>query len=162
MKPSNLRTSHLTAALALTFLLVPTSGCDTSVQVGLDASFFVGSWHLESVRDQSGDRTGDVQQVVESLNATFTANNTFQLHIVYAAATGQPSQTFSGTYSVTGTGQLVLTTPEVSAIFDATAQGENKVELRAPAALVQAIIAGSAADIGLVGTVVLTLARGAG
>jgi hypothetical protein len=148
----------LSMALAAVLLIVP-SGCGTSIVSGIDAAFFVGTWGLVSVTDGSGDRTNAVNQVVDEMFVTFTTEGAFTLIVHYTPATGQPEQTINGTYAVTPTGQLILTTPEAALAFNATAEGNNTVALTAPAALVEAVIAGTGADIGLVGSVTLRLGR---
>lgn len=145
-------------ALAAVLLVVPT-GCGTSIGSGIDAAFFVGSWGLVGVTDESGDRTNAVNMVVDEMLVTFTADGAFTLVVDYTPAAGQPQQTIIGTYTVTPTGQLILTTPEAALAFNATAEGANGVALTAPAVLVEAVIAGTGADIGLVGSVTLRLGR---
>jgi hypothetical protein len=157
-----LRTRTLTAALALALLLPLGTGCDTSVDLGLTAQFFVGNWQMQSVHDQNGERnrTTEVRQVVNDLRVTFNADNSFALLVDYQDVTGQEDRTIIGTYSVTPTGQLVLTSAGLAIPFDAVAQGNDRVELRASAAVVAAVLALTEVDLGLTGTVVLTMQRG--
>jgi hypothetical protein len=152
------------AAIVLALLLPFALGCDSDSGVGLDASFFVGNWRMETVADQNGqrDRTADVRQAVNDLRATFRADGSFSLLIDFAGSLDD--QSLTGTYVVSPTGQLVLTvttpTTPVAVPFDAAARGDASAELRASAAVIQIIFAAAEVDFEFVGTVVLTLARG--
>lgn len=153
----------LGAALLGGALLIGHAGCDVGATIELDAAFFIGNWQLENVRDQDGarDRTHEVNQVVEAFRITFHAAGNFDLLISYREETHIPAVRLAGTYAVSPAGQLILTANDIPLAFQATAQGENQVELRAPAAIVNPILGGTILEeITLVGTVVLILSRG--
>jgi hypothetical protein len=161
MNISSFGRASLATIVVLTVLSF-TIGCDSSVEGQLDASFFVGNWELESIRDQDGqrDRTADLALVVDDLRVTFRSDNTFTLLVDYTDHTERPDDVLVGTFTVTALGQLILNVGLLAVPFQVAAEGDQRVHLRAAATFVNAIIGGTDIDVGLDGDVVLTLTRG--
>lgn len=155
-RSSSPRATVLFLGAALLVSMLP--GCDGSAS-DIDAGFFVGTWGLVGVHDGSGDRTSDVFALVESLRVTFVATGSFDLLIQYTEAADHPDRSITGTYAVSQSGQLILTAVDTAMSFQVTLVSDNRIELRAPAVLVQNVIAGTEIDIAFSGTVALTLDR---
>ena len=148
------------SVLLLLALLLPFGvACDSADTVLLNKAFVVGSWELDGVRDDAGDRTAIVRTAVTELLITFSQDDTFLLGIRYTPIVDQPDQELAGTYAVSATGQIVLTSSGVAVPFTAAIRGDDTMELSAPAALVALIIAAANVDLGLTGTVILTMER---
>jgi len=156
-------TPRACSILLLLGLLLPFgTACDTADTLLLNKAFVVGTWDLDSVRDDAGDRTPVVRTAVTELRITFFQDDTFDLRIRYTPIVDQEDEELSGTYTVSPSGQIFLTSAGISVPFNASIRGDNTLELSAPAALVAAVIAATNVDLGLVGTVVLTMERQAG
>ena len=158
---------RLAAPLALVLLLAA-SGCDITTEEGVDAEFFVGTWTLVAARDGSGDRTAQVDALLDDFRIDFRSDNSFELDADFSAlaeAGGASDVTLDGSYAVAafqGAGvpqTLVLTTPTAAAPLTINVVADDRVEFSAPAAIVTAILGSTASAIGLTGTVVLTVER---
>jgi hypothetical protein len=146
--------------LALALLLG--AGCDTVDPRGLSKEYLLGTWVLDGVRDDGGDRTAAVRLAVDELRVRFYADDTFDLRIQYTQAAGQPDAEVSGTFAVSPSGQVVLTSSGVALPLNGVVRGDDELELSAPAAMVTLILAVTDINLELAGTVVLTMGRRAG
>ena len=81
--------------LPLLLLALAAAGCDsTGDELTLDADFYVGSWTLVSIADDSGDRTAEIQTLLDDLAVDFESDRSFQLIADFSAlvnAAGQAS-----------------------------------------------------------------------
>lgn len=150
-------------ALALLGTVVYLAACDSGGGGGLQASYFVGAWRLDTVTDDTGDRTALVRERIDVLDLSFVTDGRFSIEVDYAAAVNQagvPDTTLSGAYAVSASGALVLTFDNQTAVgLTVTTQGNDRAALRLPAVLANQLLAGSAVDLGLVGTVALGIRR---
>jgi hypothetical protein len=139
------------------------AGCDSGGNGDtLTAAFFVGNWTLVGVSDSNGDRTAEVEAVLDDLSLDFESDGDFAMAVDYSAAVnagGTPDTTFAGTYGVSGGGNLVLTIGDVGISLGVDTEGTSRAVLRAPAVVVNELLSGSAVDLGLVGTAALTIQR---
>jgi hypothetical protein len=150
-------------ALLVPLLAFALAGCDSSEDGGLTASYFVGTWTLVGVSDDSGDRTSEVEQVLDDLTIDFEAGGQFAMAIDYSAAvnnSGTPDETITGNYDVSSSGDLVMTpSADVGVAFDVDTEGNSRADLSAPAAIINQLLNGSAVNLVFVGTAVLTIER---
>lgn len=150
------------ALLLLPLLLVATA-CDSGGDgLTLDASFYAGTWTLTSVSDGSGDRSADVDAVVDALTVTFTPGGIFMMDVDFSAVLntgGLPDADIDGAYLAQAqTRTLVLSPAGQAAIsFIASASSEDRVTLTVPAAIIQVLLTGT--DLTFSGDVTLTLDR---
>ena len=98
-------------SLPLLLLALAVAGCDsTDDALVLDADFYVGSWTLASVADDSGDRTAEIQTLLEDLAVDFESDRSFVLVADFPAlvnAAGQPDVTQTGTYQAVAAAQTL-------------------------------------------------------
>lgn len=132
------------AALAALLLLTAT-GCDSSDDgLRLDADFYVGTWTLTRVSDDSGDQTGVVLTFVDELAVDFASSGAFRLDADLAEVVnqlGQPDIEIEGTYQAQpDLPALVLLVDELAPTFQASAASENEVSLTAPAVVVEQLL----------------------
>jgi hypothetical protein len=153
-------------SLPLLLLALAVAGCDsTDDALVLDADFYVGSWTLASVADDSGDRTAEIQTLLEDLAVDFESDRSFVLVADFPAlvnAAGQPDVTQTGTYQAVAAAQTLslLVSAGGSTLaptFQAAASSEDRVTLTAPAVIVSQLLGNL--DIDFEGDVVLGLAR---
>jgi len=139
------------------------AGCDSGDSGdALTAAYFVGSWELVAVHDDTGDRTAQVQVVLDALTIDFTSGGQFSMLVDYSAlvnAGGTPDTTFVGGYGVSAGGSLVVTPGAASVPFGVVTHGSARADLSAPAVIVNELLSGSDLDLGLVGTAVLAIER---
>ncbi len=160
------------AALVL-LLLAPLAftACDSNpidTEEGLTPAYFAGNWRLTAVRDGSGDRTAEVAQILDDLSVSFTTAGAYTLRVDFSAAAngaGAVDATYAGNYAVTANDDLVLvlpateTTPEFAASFGALRESATQVRLTSPAAVLTALLGATGQELGLTGSVALTLAK---
>lgn len=129
---------------------------------GLTAAYFVGSWQLVAVHDNTGDRTAEVGVALDDLTIDFASGGQFSMLVDYSPivnAGGTADTTFAGSYGVSSGGQLVMTPGTVSVPFTVATDGPNRADLSTSAAIVNELLSGSDLDLGLVGTARLTIDR---
>ena len=117
------------------------AGCDTADDgLRLDADFYVGSWTLASLSDDSGDRTADIAAVTDDLTFTFEADRDFQFLADFPDAVNQAGRddvTVAGTYRAVAEVQtLTLIVSGVPPTFRAEASSASAVSITAPGAAV--------------------------
>ena len=154
----------LAAVLVLFVTLLPACDNGSGAGDGLEARFFVGTWTLVQVRDASGDRTAEVEALVDDFRIVFASGSAFTLTVDYAAAVnaaGTPDATITGTYAISSGGRLVLTQAgnNLSASFGVTQESDRRVRLATDALVANGLLAGSTLDLGLTGAVALSIAR---
>ena len=151
------------ATLFLAAACAAAAGCDTGGDGdSLTAAFFVGNWTLIGVSDSNGDRTSDVELVLDDLTLDFETGGDFAMVVDYSAAVnagGTADTTFAGTYDVSSGGNLVLTIGDVGISMGVETDGTSRAVLRAPAVVINELLSGSAVELGLVGTATLTIQR---
>lgn len=149
------------ARLLVPLLFLVVAGCDSSGDdLVLDNDFYVGSWTLVGVSDTGGDRTEEVLALVDDFDATFRADQTFDLTVDLidaVNAAGQPDVALSGTYQ-TATSRLVLVIDGLAPAFDAEAESRSHVALTAPGFLVSQIL-GAGLQIEFSGDVTIDIER---
>lgn len=150
------------ALLLLPLLLVATA-CDSGGDgLTLDASFYAGTWTLTSVSDGSGDRSSDVDAVVDALTVAFTSGGLFMMDVDFSSVLntgGLPDANIDGAYlAQANTRTLVLSPVGQTAIsFRASATTDDRVTLTVPAAVIQVLLTGT--DLTFTGDVTLVLDR---
>lgn len=152
--------------LPLLLLALAVGGCDsTDDALALDADFYVGSWSLVSVADGSGDRTAEIQVLLDDLAVDFEEDRSFVLVADFDAvvnAAGQPDVTQTGTYQAVAAAKtlsLLISAAgtTLAPTFQADASSESRVTLTAPAVIVSQLLGNL--DIDFEGNVVLGIAR---
>ena len=134
--------------LPLLLLAVVAAGCDTTDGLRLDAEFYVGSWTLAAISDDSGDRTAEVSALLDDIAAGFEADGDFSLTVDFAPAVndaGQDDVTVLGTYQAQPdlrTLVLRVSTAQgtVAPTFLVDAESESRIDLVAPAAVVELLL----------------------
>lgn len=126
-------------------LLLTAAGCDSGGdEIRLDADFYVGSWLLTSVTDDSGDRSPTVFNFVDELAASFEADRDFRLDADLSALVNQLGQAdieIEGTYQAQPDLRvLVLLVDDLAPSFQARATSQNEVSLTAPAIVVEQLL----------------------
>ena len=90
--------------LLLAAVCTVAAACDSGGDSdGLTAAYFVGDWTLVAVADGTGDRTTEVDAVLDDLSLDFESNGDFAMAVDYSAVVngaGTPDTTFAGTYGV--------------------------------------------------------------
>ena len=149
------------ARLASLLLLVAlVTGCDSAGLV-LDSQFYVGSWRLVSVSDDSGDRSDEVFAAVDDLDARFAANSSFSLDVdfnVVVNAAGQDDIALDGTYQATDDALILVFDGGIAATFLVDAESQGRVDLTVPGALISQIF-GTQIPVSFDGDVVLGIRR---
>jgi hypothetical protein len=151
------------STLLLAAVCVVAAACDSGGDAdGLTAAYFVGDWTLVAVSDGTGDRTTEVNAVLDDLSLDFESNGDFAMAVDYSAVVngaGTPDTTFAGTYGVSSGSNLVLTLGDVGISLGVQREGASRAALSTPAVVVNELLSGSAVELTLVGTAVLTIAR---
>ena len=156
--------------LPLLLLALAAGGCDsTDDALRLDADFYVGTWTLTSVADDTGDRTTEVNALVDDLRAQFDADRTFSLDADFfevVNAAGLEDVAIDGTYQAQAEARaLVLLVPvegqTLAPTFQVDAASEDAITLTAPAAIVTQLLTGpdGTLELDFSGNVVLGIAR---
>ncbi|HYE95378.1 MAG TPA: hypothetical protein VD962_04165 [Rubricoccaceae bacterium] len=148
------------ACLPLAFAIL-LAACDGGNDGGPDLSYFVGSWTLVGVEDDTGDRTADLDSLLDAMTVSFTAAGAFTLLVDYTQAVndgGTADATINGTYDLASDGRLILSTTGAAAQFGVVRR-ETEMDLSGSALVLNQILDTTVLDVGLMGTVVLTLAR---
>ncbi len=147
------------ARLAVPLLLAAlVAGCD-SAGIVLDSSFYIGSWTLASVSDDSGDRTDAVRAAVDDFDLRFDPDGSFVLDVdfkVAVNAAGQDDVRLPGDYQATPATLTLLLEEGVRLALGAEAESERRVRLTIPGTLVSLFL-GSGVDFD--GDVVLVIQR---
>lgn len=150
------------ARLLLPLLLaVLVAGCDSSEDIVLDAAFYVGSWTLVSVSDDSGDRTDEVLAALDDFDVVFDPDGSFVLDVDFDSvvnAAGQDDIRLAGDYQATRATLILLLDGGIAPSFLADAESENRVRLTVPAALISQIL-GTQLQIDFDGDVTLGIQR---
>ena len=135
--------------LALPLLVVVSvAGCDSNDedddQIVLDADYYVGTWSLVSVTEDDTDRTDELLSLLDGLDVTFEADRGFTLDADFndvVNGLGQDDVELEGTYQAQAASRtLVLLVDGLAPSFSAEAEGQNRVDLTAPAALVTQLL----------------------
>lgn len=137
------------------FVGLTSIGCDsTSSEDDLsDSEIFVGTWALVGLSDDEGDKLTLFSQVANSFTAILNADDSFSVLIDYEA---QDDLQLSGTYLITeGAKLIVLSSGGLGAPFTYDIESENRIELSAQAAIVNALFQTEA----YVGTVRIVIQR---
>jgi hypothetical protein len=166
--------AHLPARLAALVLLLVAplafTACDSDpidTEGDLTPAYFAGTWHLTAVSDGTGNRTADVEQILDDLSAAFTLGGTYTLGVDFSEVAnggGAVDATYAGNYGIS-TSNLVLvlpateTTPELAVSFGATRVDATHFQLAAPAAVLSGLLGATGQQLGLTGTVTLTLTK---
>lgn len=156
MKLHKLFLSILTVALLFTAV-----GCDSNDDDDSDADVFVGTWTVQSISDDQGDKTAVFGAGVQSFVATLNANGNYSIVVDYNAAAeaqGATDVNLAGTYTVTETSNTVtLSVPSLGASLPLTynIQNNNTIVLSGPATLINLAFG----TTNYTGTVELTITR---
>lgn len=143
-------------------ILLAAAGCDSGDSLTLDADYYVGTWDLVRLADQSGDRTAEVLAFVDEFSVAFRSDGTFTLAADFKPAVnaaGQADVSFSGTYQATAT-QLVLrpTGLPLAPSLAAEAQSQSRVDLTGSNVVVSQLL-GANLPVRFSGDVVLGIDR---
>ena len=149
----------------LLLALVAASGCDSTEEIVLNADFYVGTWTLVSVADDSGDRTAEVTGFLDDLAVDFESDRSFALVADFSElvnAAGQADVALDGTYQATAAARTLSLIVDADGMpfaptFQVDAESEDAVTLTAPAVIVQQLL--GALQIAFDGNVVLGIAR---
>lgn len=152
---------RFTYLLAVCVCLAMAIGCDSNDEDESDADRLVGQWQLQSLTDDTGDRTQDFLSEADGFSATLRSDGTFSLLMDFnaaAEAAGNSDVLLTGTYTVNeSTRQLAMTVDALGATLPAGYEivTDDTVDLIAPAVLINPIFGG----LPLQGTVRARLAR---
>ena len=154
-----------TRVLPLLLAVLAASGCDSADEIVLDADFYVGTWTLVRVADDSGDRTAQVTALLDDFAVDFESDGDFVLVADFAEivnAAGQADVTLAGDYqaaAVARTLSLLIDTDagRLAPTFRVEAESQNAATLTAPGAIVGQLLGDL--QIAFDGDVVLGIAR---
>lgn len=135
------------ARLALPFLLL-LAACDSTDGLRLNNEYYVGTWTLVSISDGSGDRSTEVDALLDDIRVVFRSDDSFTLTVDFADAVntaGQADVTFEGDYQAQPDLSVLLLTVVVSGqtvtpTFQADADSETRVDLTVPGVILQQLL----------------------
>ena len=135
------------ARLALPLLLL-LAACDSTDGVRLNADYYVGAWTLASISDGTGDRTAEVNGLLDDIAVVFRSDRSFTLTVDFSTAVntaGQADATVEGTYQAQPdlkTLVLLVNTSQgtFAPTFQASADTATEVSLAAPALIVDQLL----------------------
>ncbi|MEM0962507.1 MAG: hypothetical protein AAGK21_08245 [Bacteroidota bacterium] len=155
---------HAFLSLLLLFVV---SGCDSGEdETQLDAEFYVGSWVLTAVSDDSGDLSEGVFTVVDELAASFQSSGNFRLDADLSDLANDflniADISIEGTYqAVSATQTLVLLVDQngttIAPSFTIERTSDDLIDLVAPGAVVAELLGGLPLEF--TGDVALTVQR---
>ncbi|CAN5536315.1 hypothetical protein BH23BAC4_BH23BAC4_14240 [soil metagenome] len=125
----------------------------------VDPAFFIGNWRMNSIRDDLGDRTEEINLNIDAFRLALEAGDAFRLAVVYTEDNNWPNNHVDGEYVVLPSRRLILNDGTFERGFGFSLHGENGFELRAPSPTVQSLIGGPQIVGALQGQVILTMVR---
>ena len=154
-----------TRVLPLLLAVLAASGCDSTDDLVLDADFYVGTWTLVRVADDSGDLTSQIDPLLDDLTVAFASDRSFELEADFSAAAealGQTDVAFDGTYQAAAAARTLtllvdLEGTTLAPTFRVDAETEDDVTLTAPGAIVSQLLGDLPLDFD--GDVVLEVTR---
>ena len=142
-------------------LLFVATGCDSNDDDDSDADVFVGTWTVQSIADDEGDKTAIFGAGVQSFVATLNADGSYTILVDYNAAAesqGAVDRNLAGNYTVTeSANSVVLSVTSLGASIPLTydIQNNNTIALTGQALLINQAFGTTT----YTGTVVLTITR---
>ena len=133
--------------LPLLLALLVAGACDSGDdELVLDADFYVGTWTLTAISDNSGDRTPEASAVLDDLTFRFGSDRSLQFDADFnaeAEAAGQTDISLAGTYQAQALARtLILESSGFAATLQARADSDDRVTLTAPAVIVRTLLSG--------------------
>ena len=142
-------------------LLFVATGCDSNDDDDSDADVFVGTWTVQSIADDEGDKTAIFGAGVESFVATLNADGSYTIVVDYnatAEAAGAVDRNLAGSYTVVeaaNTVTLSVTSLGASLPLTYDIQNNNTIALTGNADLINLAFG----TMTYTGDVVLTITR---
>lgn len=142
-------------------LLFVATGCDSNDDDDSDADVFVGTWTVQSISDDEGDKTAIFNAGVESFLATLDEDGSYSIVVDYNAAAeaqGSVDRSLAGDYTVSeSANRVTLTVPALGASLQLgyDIQNNNTIALSGQSGLINQIFGTTT----YMGDVVLTITR---